>query len=335
LTRTAIVVIGCNEGERLRRCLDAAAREGAPIVYVDCRSTDGSPRVASHRGISVIGLDSATPLTAARARNAGVDEALRLHPETELVQFVDGDCELVPGWIERGRRALEADPRRAAVCGRVRERERNRSVYNLLCDLEWDAAGGEVRACNGNAMVRVDAFREVGGFDRRLVAGAGPELCQRLRRRGWRIFRSEGNMLLHDARMLRFSQWWRRSVRAGWAYAEGGWLHARSFGGQWLGENVSTAFWGALVPAAAILLAPATHGASLLLVAAYALLASRVYGRAVRSGTSRGDAHLQALFTVLGKFPRALGQAQFTVIGMWGGRRAERRTTAPCSPRRW
>ena len=38
------------------------------------------------------------------------------------MQFVDGDCEIDPGWLDRGLRELEARPDVAVVCGRRRER---------------------------------------------------------------------------------------------------------------------------------------------------------------------------------------------------------------------
>lgn len=133
----AIVVIGRNEGLRLRRCLEGLQGGAVPIVYVDSGSTDGSPALASDLGAQVVELDRSAPFTAARARNEGLARARALLPEVELVQFVDGDCELEPGWLERGARELELDPTLGVVFGRIRERERERSVYNLLCDLEW------------------------------------------------------------------------------------------------------------------------------------------------------------------------------------------------------
>lgn len=312
--RLAIVAIGRNEGERLGRCLDSVLGRGVPVVYVDSGSSDGSAALARRRGVSTVELDAATPFTAGRARNAGMAEALALHPELELIQFVDGDCQLVSGWIERGRREFAERPEVAAVCGRVREVDREASVYNRLCDLEWEAPPGEARWCGGNAMMRVEALRQAGGFAPELIAGEEPELCLRLRRAGWRIVRVAQDMVLHDAAMTRFGQWWRRSVRAGWAYAEGTALHGASAERHRLRENGSILFWGALFPAAAVLLARATGGASLLALAAYPALGGRIYVRALRRGVPGRDALPLAVFTVLGKLPQAMGQAQFVVL---------------------
>jgi GT2 family glycosyltransferase len=321
VSRLAIVAIGRNEGERLGRCLDSVMGRGVPVVYVDSGSVDGSAELARGRGAAVVDLDRSLPFTAGRARNAGLDKALELHSALEAVQFVDGDCELVPGWLECGEEELRADPRTAAVCGRVRELDREGSIYNRLCDLEWDAPAGEARTCGGNAMMRVSAFREAGGFAPGLIAGEEPELCLRLRRSGWRILRSRRDMVLHDAAMLRFGQWWRRALRAGWAYAEGTAMHGSAPERHWVRENRSILFWGALLPGAALLLAWPTRGWSLLLLAGYPVLGARVYSGAVRRGASARDARLQSLFTVLGKFPEAIGQGQFAVLRALGRRR--------------
>jgi hypothetical protein len=60
------VVIGRNEGERFRRCLDSLRGKVSPIVYVDSGSTDGSIPYAREPGVEVVELGSSIPFTAAR-----------------------------------------------------------------------------------------------------------------------------------------------------------------------------------------------------------------------------------------------------------------------------
>jgi GT2 family glycosyltransferase len=321
MNRLAVVAIGRNEGERLVRCLSSVASTGLPVVYVDSGSSDRSVHEARRLGANVLELDPSTPFTAARARNEGLARALSLAPDLELVQFVDGDCEVVPGWLDRGVSELASRPRVAAVCGRVRERHREATVYNRLCDLEWDVPAGDALACGGNAIFRVSAFQEAGGFDAGLIGGEEPELCVRLRQLGWTILRCGGDMVWHDAAMTRFGQWWRRALRAGWSYAEGAAMHGASRERHWVRENRSILFWGALLPATVLLLAAPTRGASLALLAGYPMLALRVHRNAMRRGIARRDARLLAFFTVLGKFPQAAGQGQFIVMRLLGGRR--------------
>ncbi|MFT3789251.1 MAG: glycosyltransferase [Tepidisphaeraceae bacterium] len=62
-----LVAIGRNEGERLRRCLAAAKREGLFIVYVDSGSTDGSVEVAEQHDALVVELTNVKFTAALRA----------------------------------------------------------------------------------------------------------------------------------------------------------------------------------------------------------------------------------------------------------------------------
>lgn len=213
---TGVIAIGRNEGERLRRSLQSLAGRGMTVVYVDSGSNDGSVALARSLGAQVVELDTSAPFSAARARNAGVEKLVLLNPSTSFVQFVDGDCEVREGWIERARAELEARTDVAVVCGRRRERFADASVYNRLADLEWETPIGEAKSCGGDAMVRLAAFEQVGGFDPTVVAGEEPELCRRLRRAGWKILRLDAEMTWHDAAITRFSQWWNRQVRSGY-----------------------------------------------------------------------------------------------------------------------
>lgn len=315
-----IVVIGRNEGERLRRCLVSVIGQGRRIVYVDSGSADGSVALARSLGVDVIQLDPSRPFAAGTARNAGLKWLLQQAPDVEFVQFVDGDCELSPGWIHRGGTLLRQDPSRAAVCGGLRERHPEASIYNYLCQIEWDRPAGEVKACGGVAMMRVLALLQVDGFREGLVAGEEPELCFRLRQGGWRIWRDDAEMALHDANMTRFSQWWRRAVRSGYAYAEGARLHGSSPERYNLRQVISVVVWGALLPLLAVAGAFFTRGLSLLALAAYLWLAVRIARRDRPRCRSAGGAWVHACFTVLAKLAQAVGIGRFVIRRLLGGR---------------
>lgn len=231
-----VVLIGRNEGDRLVRALDAVVREGLPAVYVDSGSTDDSVAEARGRGVGVVELDMTGGFSAARARHAGFEALLEGHRDLAFVQFIDGDCEIVDGWIEAARSALEAQADVAVVCGRRRERFPEQSIYNRNIDREWDTPVGEAAACGGDAMMRVAAYREAGGFDGSVRAGEEPELCRRIRQLGWRVLRIDRDMTWHDAAMMQFGQWWRREVRSGYGalavYLRTGGTGARLFAAQ-------------------------------------------------------------------------------------------------------
>ena len=231
------VVIGRNEGARLRTCLESLGGQVRRIVYVDSGSSDGSVTLAQDMGAVVVTLDMTQPFTAARARNAGL-AALNA---PEFVQMVDGDCQVVAGWIAAALAAFAAHPAAVVICGRRRERFPEASVYNRLADLEWDTPVGPALACGGDALMRFAAVQAVGGYRADLIAGEEPELCLLLRAVGGQVWRIVDEMTLHDAGLRHFGQWWRRTVRAGHAFAEGAALHGPA---HWGAEVRRAMIWG-------------------------------------------------------------------------------------------
>lgn len=314
----AVVVIGRNEGVRLARCLDSVNRAEAPFVYVDSASTDGSAELAQSMGAKVLVLRQG-PFCAARSRNCGF--RILAHAETapRYIQFLDGDSELDPGWLDAARAALDARPDAALVCGRLRERHPEASVYNRFCDLEWRGEPGEIESSGGIFMIRAEVFQACGGFNSYVVAGEEPELCYRVRQAGWKILRIDADMGTHDAAINRFSQWWRRCVRAGHAYAEAGTLHMKGEG-YWRREMRSVCFWAMLLPVPMIAGAAAGLYPAFILAAGYPLLGWRVYRSARRRAFTLGESVLYATLCVLAKFPQACGMVYYHLLRLRGKR---------------
>ncbi len=308
-TALGAVAIGKNEGERLKACLTSLRGQVPHLVYVDSGSTDGSVEFAASLGASVVELDSSVPFTAARARNAGFERLMSDAPNLTYVQFVDGDCEVVEPWVETAARFLDEHEGHAVACGRRRERFPAASIYNFLCDVEWDTPVGDAEACGGDALMRVDAFRSVNGFVPTLIAGEEPELCVRLRRAGWKIRRIDAEMTRHDAAMTRFSQWWKRAKRAGHAFGEGADLHGDSPQQHWVRESRRVVFWGIALPLLALLAAFFSKRLFALIVLAYPLNLLRIALRLRAEGRERPWA--MAFFLMLAKFPEALGWLQY------------------------
>jgi GT2 family glycosyltransferase len=334
LSKIGIVTIGRNEGERFRHCLNSIAGRGHTVVYVDSGSTDGSIELARSLGVDVVEMDLSTPFTHSRARNEGIERLVAIDPGVEFVHMVDGDCELIEGWIEKAQSVLESRPDAIAVCGRRRERFRDQSVYNLLADLDWNTPVGEVSAFGGEALVRVGPMRAVGAYDPGVIAGEDDEMCVRLRKAGWKIVRIDAEMSRHDMAMTHFGQWWKRSFRTGYAFAEGAALHGAPPERHFVRQVRSTLFWGLFVPLLVLALAWPTSGASVLLLLGYVLMFVRIYQGRRRRGDTPGDCRLYAFFCVLGKFPQSLGVLQYW-IGRLRGRRSaiiEYRQARPILP---
>ncbi|HXE52500.1 MAG TPA: glycosyltransferase [Tepidisphaeraceae bacterium] len=326
MNNIGVIAIGRNEGERLRRCLESVVGRGWTVVYVDSNSSDGSVELARSLGAQVVELDTSLPFSAARARNSGFERLLRSDPQVRLVQFVDGDCQIVDGWIERASRELEMHNDVAVVCGRRRERDPDASVYNRLADLEWDTAVGETQSCGGDALMRVDAFQAVGGFDASVVAGEEPELCQRLRAKGWKILRIDSEMTQHDSAMLHLSQWWRRAVRSGYGWMD---IRARFPGNEAAARQVrSSRTWSlGWLAAAIIALGAGTLAlnirwgvfACLLVVLLFPLQMLRIAAGVRQRVGHPSDAIAYAFLTMLSKWANVIGQAHY-----WKDRRAGR-----------
>lgn len=303
----AAVVIGRNEGERLKRCLRSLS-EAKCVVYVDSGSSDGSVIWARDNGVHVIQLDAAKPFTAARARNAGFQYLNLTDQNLAYVQFIDGDCELDKQWPQAAIKCLDARPELAAVCGRTRERFPNMSVFNWLCDVEWDVAPGEARAFAGAVMIRSSALRDVGGYRDDLIAGEEPELSVRLRAAGWRIWRLRSEMILHDAAMTRFGQWWRRAVRAGYAFAQGAHLHGAPPEHHWVWESRRAWLWGVWLPLCCLVISVTWAPWGL---ATWLVYPVQMLRQIVRNSGTLNDRAKLAFFQVLARFPEAEGQFQF------------------------
>ena len=302
-----VVVIGRNEGKRLITCLGSLSNAAATI-YVDSDSTDGSVETAQGRNVEVVVLDLSIPFTAARARNAGLARLLETMPDLQYVQFIDGDCELMTGWPDAAVSFLESTPQAAAVCGRLRERYPDKSVYNWLCDREWDRPVGEVKSFAGNVMIRVQALKEVGNYREDVIAAEEDELCVRLRLAGWRIRRLADEMAVHDAAMLHLRQWWRRSMRAGYAFAQGAHLHGTLPERHFVRESRRAWVWGLLLPLFCIGAAAVVHPFGWISFLIYPLQLMRL---TVRSSGSLRDRARLASFQLLARFPEGLGQIVF------------------------
>ncbi|MEB3277979.1 MAG: glycosyltransferase family A protein [Lyngbya sp.] len=307
-----VVIIGRNEGDRLIRSLDSVVGRADQVVYVDSGSTDGSCEAARTRGVEVVELDLSIPFTAARARNAGFERLRQNSPQVKYVQFIDGDCEVVPGWIEAAAKTLETDQDVIAVCGWRQERYPERSVYNRICDVEWHMGEvGPTSNFGGDVMIRAEALAAVGGYDNSVIAAEDDELSVRLRQAGGKILRIDHNSTLHDADMHTLSQWWKRAKRCGYGFAQVSYLHGAPPERKFVKEIRRTWFWGLILPLVALSLVYPTHGLSALLLGRYPLSALQVSYKTRQRGYSWADSVAWGLSCAASAFPTALGAIKF------------------------
>jgi len=310
--KIGVVVIGRNEGDRLIRSLDSVVKGSRPVVYVDSGSTDGSCQVARDRNVEVVELDMSIPFTAARSRNAGFKSLQEQHPEVEYVQFIDGDCEVVAGWLETAAETLDNNPDVVAVCGWRREISPESSIYNRICDVEWRLGSvGATHSCGGDVMIRASALAAIGGYNSTLIAGEEPEMCVRLRQQGGQILLIDVQMTRHDAKMYRLSQWWQRGKRCGYAYAQVSQIHGAPPERKFVKELRSAWLWGVIIPLTALALMFPTHGLSLIAFGRYPLSALKTIYQSRRQGFSWSDSIVWGLSCSVSVFPQVFGMVKY------------------------
>lgn len=313
LESIGIVVIGRNEGARLKNCIENMQGSLDRIVYVDSGSSDGSAEYAKSKGIMTVELDMRIPFSAGRARNEGVKTLVHKLDGIEFIQFIDGDCELYRDWLERAVTFLSNDQSYAIVSGRRKERFPEQSIYTLLCDIEWQAPEGDAKSCGGDFMIRKKAFLSVDGFDPSVVAGEEPELCYRLRQQGWKIRRLGHLMTYHDAAITRFYQWWKRSVRSGHAYAQGLFLHGLEPERYCLRDSLRIWFWTLILPFTIICLAFFNSWCVLLIIPVYFFLSLKIAINLNKFLFNWKHALLYSIFNIVGKFAQLSGQIFFLI----------------------
>lgn len=324
MSSVAFIAIGRNEGERLKRCLQSLSKATDKIIYVDSGSSDGSREFAASLGLEVVDLDTSRGFTMARGRNAGLRRAMEIFPNIGFIHFIDGDCELADGWLSPAMTFMKDHPEVAAVCGRRRERYPEASHYNLLCDIEWNTPVGETLASGGDVLMRLPALTSVGGFNESLIAFEEPDLCRRLRNKGWKIWRLDADITRHDANILRFGQWWKRHERAGYGAMvitslcreEGDDAAAMHFGSQVRSPRIWVAALFVIlvigVPLASC--AAGWRGAIAMIFILAALLALQSFRIAAGARHRSRDfkaALLYGLFTMMAKLPQTLGQIRY------------------------
>jgi GT2 family glycosyltransferase len=307
--KVGVVAIGRNEGERLRTCLESVRGLAQSIVYVDSGSTDRSVELASSLTSAVVELDMRLPFTAARARNQGFQRLIELMPEAEYVFFVDGDCEVVSGWLQKAVAFLREHRDIAVVWGMRRERYPEKSIYNMLCNIEWeDYSLGETKACGGDALIRVDALQQVNGYRPDLICGEEPEMCVRLRQAGWRVWHLDEPMTVHDAAIYHFRQWWKRMLRGGYAFAQAWALHGAAPELHGVTESRRAWVWGFLLPLLCVVTCVTLGAWGLLVLLIYPIQIMRL---AVQGNRPAWQNRWRAAALVISKFPEVLGQMKY------------------------
>lgn len=185
----SIVIIARNEVENIARAIESVLRgvEHWPqteIVLVDSASTDETVEIARQYPINIVRLRPSWFLSAAAGRYIGMH-----YTRGDLILYMDGDMELVTGWLDQAVPFILEHPEVAGVTGYLCDVHMHNgqviSEQNQYCDSEGRPV--EVQHFGGAALYRRSALEQVGGFNPYLIADEEPELCMRLRYAGYKL----------------------------------------------------------------------------------------------------------------------------------------------------
>jgi len=305
-----IVIIGRNEAARLDATFKPVISTSYSIIYVDSASTDTSLQIAKNYNLATLYLSDDACLCAARSRNAGFKELHKMVSTLEYVQFVDGDTVLFPEWIEQAYAFLKENPHVAVVEGVLEEKEPRSSFSKRIFQMEWEHQKGEVQATGGNCMIRRKAFSEVEGYNEHLVAGEEPEMCYRMREKGWKIYNLGIPMGVHDSAHESFLPLLKRMMRTGYSFQQLSLLHKGKKERLFYRENLSNWVYGGLLPLLILLFLPWYPWVSGALLMVYPLLFIKIYTH-LNNPWSPANKASYALFCIVSKFPGFIGACQY------------------------
>jgi glycosyltransferase involved in cell wall biosynthesis len=313
-TKISFVIIGRNEEKKLAACINSIVHVKYPperkeIIFVDNNSTDRSLEIAAAFGIKIIAL-KLQPATPGLARNAGLRAA-----SGDYVHFVDGDMTVDPDWLNAVLPAF-ADEQVAAVVGRLKEVNPQKSLYNRFFDLGWETAPlGEIGGPGGGGMFRAAVLRELGGYDDSLFGAEEIDLGYRLRQQNFKIIRIPQLMARHDMDMKSLGHFWQRGVRDGYYEME---MITRYFNWSWpLPQDYFWKMNAQILALLALVVMLARHPSGLLFAAAFGLplffflKKARYYYRATGEPKM---CWLAAFFNYFLMLPLAWGELRFMRI---------------------
>jgi GT2 family glycosyltransferase len=182
LIRVSCVILTHNRRDALLRTLRRLDDAAADIVVVDNASEDGTAAAVAQEFPSVTLLRRPRNEGSA-ARNLGA-----AHAKREYIVFLDDDSSPLADTLGRSIEYMDANPRTAAVGGRV-----------ILPDQTEDAAALPIVLPACAMFVRRCAFEQVGGFSPEFFRQAEEyDLVFRLLRAEWRVERYEDLLYRHE-----------------------------------------------------------------------------------------------------------------------------------------
>jgi len=194
----SVIIITRNEERNIERVIKSVLSEtdgvhNREILLVDSASVDDTVARARQYPIRILRLHGNQRLTAAKGRCLGFRNS-----DGKYVLFLDGDCELVRGWLRHGIRILDADDGIAAVGGtRINAAPENNVGERIAPPFPDRFEIQEVRHFGGNGLYRRRVLDDVGCHNPHLFSDEEPDLAIRIHYARHRIVRTNYPIVYH------------------------------------------------------------------------------------------------------------------------------------------
>ena len=199
----SVVIKALNEESGIEATIESALRAvskvGGEVVLADSCSTDSTVELAMKYPVRIVQLANASE------RCCGVGPQLGYqHSSGEFIYLIDGDMQLLDGFLEHALDILAQQPDVAGVGGRVVELNTDSLEYvSREQRVAVHRHTGSVDRLDGGGLYRRSAIEAAGYFsDRNLHSYEEYDLGVRLRALGWKLWRvPQGavNHFGHDA----------------------------------------------------------------------------------------------------------------------------------------
>lgn len=185
----SVVLITKNQEWNIGRLIESVLEGTADIaekevILVDSASTDRTTEIACQYPVHVLRLHPDQRLTAAAGRYTGYK-----HSTGEYVLFLDGDHELVPGWLPEALAILRRDPKAGGIAGKIVDLPKaTPGATRHGAQQPTEPVKMTLAKHGGPAVVyKREVFEKVGTFNPYIYSDEEPELCIRIRCAGYTI----------------------------------------------------------------------------------------------------------------------------------------------------
>lgn len=203
----SVIIKALNEEEKIASCIESVMRETSEIeheiILVDSLSSDRTVEIGLGFPIRVVQFESAGDIGCGAAAQLGYQAS-----SGDLIYLIDGDMEMVPGFLSAALRLLSSD-RTVAGVGGVLIDQGSRTAAEIARKSHYArfTAVQEVASLGGGGLYRREAIECVGYFAHRgLKALEELELGLRLKCSGWRLVRLPVPSVSHKGHQESFAQ---------------------------------------------------------------------------------------------------------------------------------